>query len=158
MPLLTILPLSETFPFIVYLFTNLASTHSLTWSLHFNSIGKPCLCCSCPWIESLIIYFLHEIIYLFIYLFLLFSKFIFNWRYNCFTMLCWFLTYHSMNQSYVHKHTLLLGPPSHLPPHPIPLGHHRAPGWAPCVMWQLPTSSLSYLCYAGSSLLHMGFL
>ena len=22
--------------------------------------------------------------------------------------------------------------PSHLPPHPIPLGCHRTPGWAPC--------------------------
>ena len=25
-----------------------------------------------------------------------------------------------------------------------PLGHHRAPSWAPCATWQLPTSYLSY--------------
>ena len=33
-----------------------------------------------------------------------------------------------------------------LPPgsHPTPLGHHRAPGWAPCVIQQLPTSYLFY--------------
>ena len=45
-----------------------------------------------------------------------------------------------------------------LPPHPIPLGHHRAPGWAPCVIQQLPTSYLFFTvvnicqCYSlGSS-------
>ena len=43
-----------------------------------------------------------------------------------------------------------LEPPS---PHPAPLGHHRAPALAPCVMWQLPTRHLFYtivcvcLCY-----------
>ena len=35
---------------------------------------------------------------------------------------------------------LPLEPPSHLPPHPNPLGHHKAPGWAPCTTQQLPTS------------------
>ena len=30
------------------------------------------------------------------------------------------------------------------PTHPTPLGCHRAPGWAPCVMYQLPTGYLFY--------------
>ena len=34
-------------------------------------------------------------------------------------------------------------PPSH-PPHPTPLGGHGALSWAPCVIQQLPTSSLFY--------------
>ena len=49
-------------------------------------------------------------------------------------------------------------PPSH--PRRIPLGYHRAPGWAPCVIQRLLTSYLSHLvvficqCYAlNSSLL-----
>ena len=29
-------------------------------------------------------------------------------------------------------------------PHPTPLGHHRAPSWAPCAVQQLPTSNLFY--------------
>ena len=38
-------------------------------------------------------------------------------------------------------------------PHPTSLSHHRAPGWAPCVIQQLLTSSLFY----GASLVaHMG--
>ena len=32
-------------------------------------------------------------------------------------------------------------------PHPTPLGHHRAPGWAPRVIKQLPTSYLYYTRY-----------
>ena len=35
---------------------------------------------------------------------------------------------------------LPLKPPS---PQPTPLGHHSAPGWAPCGMYQLPT-----ICFA----------
>ena len=34
-------------------------------------------------------------------------------------------------------------PPSH--PHPTPLGCHRAPGWAPCAIQQLPTRCLFYI-------------
>ena len=30
------------------------------------------------------------------------------------------------------------------PPHPTQLGHHRAPSWAPCAIWQVPTSYLFY--------------
>ena len=36
-------------------------------------------------------------------------------------------------------------PPSHAPSCPTPLGCHRAHGWVPCVIWQLPTSCLFYL-------------
>ena len=37
------------------------------------------------------------------------------------------------------------------PPLPPPLGCHRAPGWAPCAIWQLPTSlsvlhMIVYIC------------
>ena len=38
---------------------------------------------------------------------------------------------------------LNLPPPSY----PIPLGHHRASGWVPCVIQQLPPSSLFYTWY-----------
>ena len=31
-------------------------------------------------------------------------------------------------------------------PHPTPLGHHRAPGWAPCIRWQLSTISHVVAC------------
>ena len=31
-----------------------------------------------------------------------------------------------------------------LPPHPTPLGHHRALSWAPCAIQQVPTSYLFY--------------
>ena len=51
---------------------------------------------------------------------------------NCFTMLCWFLPYNNVNQLLVYICPLPLEPPSHLPPHPTPLGCHRAPCWAPC--------------------------
>ena len=38
---------------------------------------------------------------------------------------------------------------SHIPslplPHPTPLGLQRLPGWAPCVIWQLPASYLLYM-------------
>ena len=38
-------------------------------------------------------------------------------------------------------------PPSHPPPHPTPLGWHRALDWAPCVIHQLPTSYLFYIWF-----------
>ena len=44
----------------------------------------------------------------------------------------------------IHIYPLTLEPPSS-PPHPVPLGHHRAPGWALCVIQQLPTSCLFYI-------------
>ena len=56
-----------------------------------------------------------------------------------FAVLCWFLPYISMGQPQVYTCPLPLEPPSHLPPHPTPLGGHSAPGWAPCTLQQLPT-------------------
>ena len=63
-------------------------------------------------------------------------------------MLCQFLRYHEVNQLYVYIYPLLLGPPSHLHPHPTPLGNHRAPSWAPCAIQQFPTqfSSVAQSC------------
>ena len=46
-----------------------------------------------------------------------------------------------------HKCTYIASLLSFLPlplPHPIPLGHHRMPGWSSCVIQQLPTSYLFY--------------
>ena len=42
-----------------------------------------------------------------------------------------------------HMYTCILFLLALLPiPHPTPLGHHRAPEWAPCIVQQLPTSYL----------------
>ena len=38
----------------------------------------------------------------------------------------------------------LYGSPSHFPPHPTPLGCHRAPGWAPWVKQEIPTIYFIY--------------
>ena len=42
---------------------------------------------------------------------------------------------------------LPLEPPSHLPPHPTPLGYHRAPGWASWVIPQILTDYLFHIQY-----------
>ena len=57
---------------------------------------------------------------------------------NCFTILYWFLPDINMNQSQVYICSLPLEPPSHLPPHPIPLSCHR-------------TSDLSFWCHTANS-------
>ena len=44
----------------------------------------------------------------------------------------------------IYIYPLPLEPPSP-PSHPIPLGHHRAPSWAPYTIEQLPTSYLYYI-------------
>ena len=64
---------------------------------------------------------------------------------NCFTILCWFLPYINMNQSQVYILPLPIEPPCYLSFHPIPLGCHRARGWAPCVTQQIPTTYLFYI-------------
>ena len=71
-----------------------------------------------------------------------FFFFFFNWRIialQCRVGFCHTATWISLNYAYV---------PSFLSlprfPHPTPLGHHRAPHWAPCAIEQLP---VSYLCY-----------
>ena len=45
-----------------------------------------------------------------------------------FTISCWFRPYISMNQPQAYIRPLPLESPSLLPPHPTPLGCHRAPG------------------------------
>ena len=42
------------------------------------------------------------------------------------------------------KSPLPFGPPSHPHLHPIHLGHHREPSWAPCAIQQLPTGYQFY--------------
>ena len=49
----------------------------------------------------------------------------FQLEFNCFRILCWFLPYTNMNQPQVYICPLPREPP--LPPHPTPLGCHRAP-------------------------------
>ena len=41
-------------------------------------------------------------------------------------------------------HPLTLAPPFYPTSHSTPLGHHRAPSWAPCTMQQLPTSCFTH--------------
>ena len=48
---------------------------------------------------------------------------------NCLTEFCCFLSNLNMNQPEVYIYPLPLEPPSHLPPHPTPLGWSRAPVW-----------------------------
>ena len=57
-------------------------------------------------------------------------------------VLCWFLPNINMNQPHVASLLNLL--PS--PPHPIPLGGHRALGCTSCVTQQIPTGYLSITC------------
>ena len=54
--------------------------------------------------------------------------------------------YINKNQPQVSICSLPLECPSHLQPHPTPLGCHRALGWAPCVTGQTPTGYLFYTC------------
>ena len=57
-------------------------------------------------------------------------------------MLCCFLLYNKeISHNYTYITSLLSLCPSS---HPTPLGHHRAPIWAPCVIQQFLTSSLVY--------------
>ena len=71
--------------------------------------------------------------------------------------MCWFLSYINMNQLWVYTWPLPLETPSHLLPQRTHLGCHRAPGWAPCVIQQIPTGSLFYMwqcmfsCYSLNS-------
>ena len=76
---------------------------------------------------------------------LFFFKFIFNWRMitlHCCVGFCHTPTWISHRYTYVPS--LLNLPPIPLL-HPTPLGCHRAPGWAPCITQQIPTSYLFYI-------------
>ena len=82
--------------------------------------------------------------------------------YCCLIQICrveiflrWFLPYNKENQPYVYIHPLPPGPSSL---HPTPLGHHRAPGWAPCASHQLPTSYLFYTWQCDLSVLISRFI
>ena len=54
--------------------------------------------------------------------------FFFFFEDNCFPILCCFLPYMDMNQSQLYICSLPCERPSHRPPHPAPLGCHRASG------------------------------
>ena len=72
---------------------------------------------------------------------------------NCFTMWCWFLPHNIMNQLYVYIYPLPPEPSFHPTPHPTPLGHHRAPNWAPCA-----TSSFSLAIWFTHSIICVSVL
>ena len=55
-----------------------------------------------------------------------FKMYVFNWR--IIAILQWFLPYINMDWPWVYAWPLPPEPLSHLPPHPIPLGRHKA--WA----------------------------
>ena len=67
---------------------------------------------------------------------------------NCFAILCWFLPYINMNQPQVYIYPLPFETPSHLPPHPTPLGWYRAPVWVSWAMQQIPIAYLFYIWQA----------
>ena len=64
---------------------------------------------------------------------------------NCFTEFCCFLSNMNMNQLYVYIYSLPFEPLSRLPPHPTPVGWHRAPLWVSWVIQQIPVSYLFYI-------------
>ena len=56
---------------------------------------------------------------------------------QCYVVFCHTSTWISHRYTYVPSLLSLL-PTSHLPPHITPLGCHRALGWAPCIIQQIP--------------------
>ena len=73
-----------------------------------------------------------------------FLKIYFELEDDWFTIWCWFLPYSSMNQPQVYMCSLPLEPPFRPPPLPTPLGSHRAPDWATCVIQPIPTGGFTY--------------
>ena len=83
--------------------------------------------------------------------------FIFLLEDNWFTTLCWPLPYINMNQPQVHTCLLPPEPPSHLLPHPTPLGFPGTLGWVLCVKQQIPTGYLFYILFVISHRMHYCF-
>ena len=74
---------------------------------------------------------------------------------NYFILLCWFLLYKNVNETWVSIYPLPPEPPfTH---RPAPRGHHRALGGAPPALQQLPISYLFYIryCVCFSATLHL---
>ena len=88
-----------------------------------------------------IAYWAHSVFWELVFSFFL-NLYISLLRDNCFTELCLFLPNITMNQPQVHMCPLPLEPPSHLPPHPTPLGCYRALVWVPWNIQQIPTGYL----------------
>ena len=65
---------------------------------------------------------------------------------NCLTKPCWFLPSIHMNQPQIYTCPVPLEPPFHLPPHPTPLGCHRALIWVPRIIQEFPPGWLFYRC------------
>ena len=63
--------------------------------------------------------------------------FSFNWR--IMALQCWIGFSYTTTQI---SHKYICNPSLLRLPRPTPLGHHRAPGWAPCVTEQLPAGYL----------------
>ena len=61
---------------------------------------------------------------------------------NWFTEFCCSLSNLNMNQPQVYIYPLPFEPPSHLPPHPTPLGWYRAPVWVSWAIQQIPVGYL----------------
>ena len=83
--------------------------------------------------------------------------FVFNWRIIA-LQCCGSLCHTSRQISHNHLCICISSLPT-LSPHPSPLGHHRVPAPAPCVMQQLPVSALSYtwwcVCVKATFLTHL---
>ena len=60
---------------------------------------------------------------------------------KCLTILCYFLLYSERNQLYVYTYPLPLGPLTHLPAS-HPCRSSQTLNWAPCALYQVPTSCL----------------
>ena len=71
----------------------------------------------------------------------MYNLFIFNWR--IFPLHCC-AGFHYTSTWISHRHTYV---PSILNLHPTPLGCHREPGWAPCIIQRIPTGYLFYILW-----------
>ena len=63
---------------------------------------------------------------------------------SCFTEFGCFLSNLNKNQPHIYIYPLPFEPPSHLPPHPTPLGSYRAPVWVSLVIQHIPVGYFTY--------------